>query len=290
MFPKSVLQAASQLEIRSRLHIASLLAGDYRSSFRGSGMQFKEFRPYEPGDDIRHINWQVTARTGKPTVKIYEEERELNVVAVVDASGSTAVGTSRPKFSMYAEITALLGLGAVRAGDPFGLALFSNRMLAHLPARRSAEHVRQAMESVNESARQGQRSDIRPVLGHLRRALKNRSLVVILSDFALPAFDVELRTLATRHEIVLLQGLDACEQGQRISGVYRTRDPETGAFGLLDAGSKPARAQLGAQQTELEERLKDLGRGTGADFLRVRTNEDYLGALVRFFHQRSRRA
>ena len=118
-FREKLLQAVAQLEIRSRRSIASLLAGDYRSSFRGSGMQFKEFRHYEAGDDIRHMSWPVTARTGRATVKIYEEERELNVLVMVDVSGSTLFGDRhRRKIDMYAEVAALLGLAAVKSGIP----------------------------------------------------------------------------------------------------------------------------------------------------------------------------
>ncbi|MBY0369762.1 DUF58 domain-containing protein [bacterium] len=289
VFRDKLLHAASLLEIRSRRNIASLLAGDYRSTFRGSGMQFKEFRTYEPGDDIRHMSWTVTARTGKPTVKVYEEERELNIVALVDASGSTAVGSTQRKIDMYAEITALLGLAAVRAGDPFSVVLFSDKVLAHLPAHRSTEHVRQAMSLVQNQPLAGEASDLRPALSYLRRALKPRSLILVVSDFLMPSFGLELRALATRHEVVLLHGFDVAEAGEGLSGVYRVWDPESGRFGLLDGGSRGARARLAEYQAKLVQELQDLGRNCGADYLPLRVEDDYLKSLVHFFHQRGAR-
>ncbi len=289
-FGKNVLQAVAQLEIRSRRNIASLLTGDYRSPFRGSGMQFKEFRQYEPGDDIRHMSWPVTARTGKPTVKIYEEERELNVVLLVDVSSSTLLGDNhRRKIDMYAEIAALIGLGAIKSGDPFATILFSDTVLHYLPPRRSQDHVRRAMLHILENPQGQAKSDLRPAIAYAKSVLKSRSLVLVLSDFMMPPFPAELLALTTRHEVILLHGFDDAEAGENIDGVYPVYDPESGEYFLLDGNSYRVCAGLAEFQAGLVRSLKELGRQCGADYVPLRTQDDYLKSLVTFFRRRHSR-
>ncbi len=288
-FRDKLLQAVAQLEIRSRRNIASLLVGDYRSSFRGSGMQFKEFRNYEPGDDIRHMSWQVTARTRKPTVKIYEEERELNVLVMVDVSGSTLFGRPHQrKIDMYGEVTALLGLAAVKSGDPFGSLLFSQKVDAYLPPRRTQDHVRTSMLRILQQPLAGARSDLRPALAFARKVLKVRSLVVILSDFLMPPFRAELQALARRHEVVLFHGFDDAERGN-LDGLYPVWDPESGEYLLLDGNSKRVKKRLAEYQTELVDGLQDMGRSCGADYLPLSVEDDYLRRVVSFFRGRGSR-
>jgi uncharacterized protein (DUF58 family) len=289
-FRQKLLQAVAQLEIRSRRNIASLLAGDYRSSFRGSGMQFKEFRHYEAGDDIRHMSWPVTARTGRATVKIYEEERELNVLVMVDVSGSTLFGDRQQrKIDMYAEVSALLGLAAVKSGDPFGTLLFSQKVNAYLPPRRTQDHVRASMLRILEQPLTNAGSDLRPALAYAQRVLKVRSLILILSDFIMPAFEAELRSIARRHEVILLHGFDDAERGAGLSGIYPVWDPESGDYLLLDGNSARVRRGLAEFQTGLVNSLQELGRTCGADYLPLSVEDDYLKRLVAFFRRRGPR-
>lgn len=290
LFREKLLQAVSQLEIRSRRNIASLLSGDYRSTFRGSGMQFKEFRHYEPGDDIRHMSWPVTARTGKATLKIYEEERELNVLMLVDVSGSTLFGDSqRRKADMFAEIAALIGLAAVRSGDPVSMMLFSDDVKAYLPPRRTTDHVRICMLKLLEQDRVRARSDLRPALAFAQRVLKVRSLILVLSDFLVPPFDSDLAAVSKRHEVIMLHGFDDAERGGSLSGVYPVWDPETGEYLLLDGNSARTRRLLAEHQTGLVNSLQRLGRTCGADYLSLSVEDDYLKRLVSFFRRRSPR-
>lgn len=289
-FREKLLKAVAQLELRSRRNIASLLSGDYRSSFRGSGMQFKEFRNYEPGDDIRHMSWTVTARTRRPTVKIYEEERELNVLMMVDVSGSTLLGANHQrKIDMYAELTALVGLAAIKSGDPFGTLLFSDSVQSYLPLRRSQDHVRVSLLRILEQPFRHSKSDLRPALAYAQRVLKVRSLIVIVSDFVMPGFEAELISLARRHEVILLHGFDDIEKGKGMAGIYPVWDPESGNYSLLDGNSRHTRRQLADYQQNLSDSLQKLGRSCGADYLPLSVEDDYLQRLVTFFRGRSPR-
>lgn len=254
-------------------------------------MQFKEFRPYEAGDDIRHMSWNVTARTGHPTVKIFEEERELNVVILVDVSGSTLFGQlDRRKIDMYAEIAGLVGLAAVNVGDPFGALLFSNTIGAYLPPRRNQDHVRMAMLRILEQPLSGAKSDLRPALAYIRRVLKTRSLIIIVSDFLLPPFQAELQAISQRHEVILLHGFDNAERGVGLDGLYPVWNPETGEYLVLDGGSKRTRGKLEESQNDLAKLLQNVGRSSGSDYLSLSVEEDYLKQLVTFFHRRSPRS
>jgi uncharacterized protein (DUF58 family) len=287
LFRNTLLQAVSQVELRSRKHIASLLAGDYRSPFRGSGMQFKEFRQYEPGDDIRHMSWTTTARTGKPTVKVYEEERELNVLAIVDTSGSTLLGSAgRRKRDMFAEIMALLGLASIRSGDPFSLLLFADTVHTYLPPRRNQEHVRNAMLRILQASQASRTTDLTPALRYASKALKVRSLVFIVSDFLVPEFEKELRMVASRHEVVLLHGFDPSESGVGLDGFYPAQDPETGQYFSVDGNSKRTKQFLEANYLERRERLQSIARDTGSECLSLSAADDYLKQLVTFFRRR----
>ncbi len=289
-YRQNLLQAVAQLEIRSRKNLASLLAGDYRSTFRGSGMHFKEFRRYEPGDDIRHMSWTVTARTRHPTIKIYEEERELNVLLMADVSGSTLFGEAgRRKIDMYAEVTSLLGLAAIKSGDPFSTLLFSDQVNSYLPPRRTQDQVRIAMIRILEGSPERRRSDLRPALTYAQKVLKARSLILVLSDFLMPDFAKELASLSRRHEVILLHGYDDAERGTGLSGVYPIWDPETQEFLILDGSSRRTRRLLAEHQTSLTNSLQSLGRACGADYLPLSVEDDYLKRMVRFFRQRSGR-
>jgi uncharacterized protein (DUF58 family) len=286
-FSEELLRAVSELDLRSRRNVAALLAGNYRSAFRGSGMQFKEFRHYEPGDDIRHMSWPVTARTGRSTVKVYEEERELDVMLMVDVSGSSLFGsTPKRKIDMYAELVALVGLAAVKSGDNLGLILFNDRPGFYLPPRRTRQQVLVSLTHVLSQPLQGARSDLRPALLYAQSVLKNRTLILILSDFLVPPFEHEIKMMSKRHEIVLLHCLDDAERGLALKGVFEARDPETGEFFMLDGNSARTRRALVEYHQQLNQQLQDLGRKSGTDYLSLSVEDDYLQKLVHFFRSR----
>jgi uncharacterized protein (DUF58 family) len=286
-FSQELLQAVAQLEMKAKRNVTALLAGNYRTAFRGSGMQFKEFRHYEPGDDIRHMSWSVTARTGKATVKTYEEERELNVVLMVDVSGSSLFGAARKrKIDMYAELVALIGLAAIRSGDNVGLMLFNDAPVVYLPPRRTREQVMTAVSHVLEQPLKGAKSDFAPALRYLLSVLKQRALVIALSDFWVPPFEQEITQIGRKHEMVLLHCYDDAERGTVSKGIFEVWDPETGDFLLLDTGSKRVRKHLAEHHTHMTNELEALCTKSNADYLTLSVEDDYLQRLVHFFRRR----
>lgn len=283
----AVLKAVSELDLRARRSVSTLLAGNYRTAFRGSGMQFKEFRHYEPGDDIRHMSWAVTARTGKATVKLYEEDRELDVICLIDISGSSLFGTGgKRKIDMYAELVALIGLAAVKSGDNAGMLLFNDAPRLFLPPKRTRENVLAGLTHLLSQKVKGKRSNLAGGLAFARQILRNRSLIVVLSDFLTPPFEDDLRILAKRHEVILLHGYDDAERGSRLHGVYEVCDPENAEFYLLDTNSKSAREALALHQHNLSTKLQQLADQSGADYLALSVEDDYLQRLVRYFKWR----
>ncbi len=283
-FSDKLLRAAAQIEIRPRRRAAALLSGNFRSAFRGSGMHFKEFRSYELGDDIRHMSWQVTARTQKATVKVYEEERELNAVVIADVSGSTLVGAGgKRKNDFFIDVAALIGLAATKAGDPFSLFLFTDAVKAYFPPKRTKSHVRACLSHMRSEPYVGSRTDLRPALMRARRVLKSRSLIYVLSDFEGPPFDAELRTLAARHEVTLIRGTAPVEKGESLDGVYPSFDPETGESLLVDGGSAATRDRLKEHSNSVELRLRQVSQLAGVDYLSLSVEDDYLNQLVTFF-------
>lgn len=287
-FRKELLQAVSQLELRAKRDVTALLSGDYRSAFRGSGMQFKEFRHYEAGDDIRHMAWTVTARTGRATVKVYEEERELDVLLLIDVSGSSLFGMNQTrKIDMYAELVALVGLAAVRTGDKVGVLLFNDQAGYYLPPKRNRSQVLVALTHLLNQPFQKQKSDIRPALKYARSVLRNRSLIMILSDFMVPDFDEEFLVLSRHNEVIMLHCYDDAERGMGIrGGVFEVYDPESGDFLLLDGNSASARRALAENHMNLSNKLEDLTKKGRADYLCLSLEDDYLQRLVQFFRNR----
>lgn len=286
-FSKEILEAVNALEIRSRRDVAALLSGQYRSAFRGSGMQFKEFRPYEPGDDVRHISWPITARTGHPTLKIYEEERELNVILAIDVSGSSLFGQGKHrKTDVYAELLALLGLAAVRSGDKCGVLFFHDKVESYLPPRRSEDHIRVALAHLLSQPLRGMGSDLNPALEFIGSTIKRRSLVMVLSDFNAKPFDTNCVFIGHRHDLVLLQIYDNQEKLLGIEGVYEVEDPETGECLLIDTSSTELKKAVGAYSTSFESHLESITKRSRADYLPISVQDDYLNKLLTFFRRR----
>jgi uncharacterized protein (DUF58 family) len=282
-------RAAETLEIRTRRHVTALLSGNSRSPFRGSGMQFKEFRHYEQGDDIRHMSWPVTARTGRATIKIYEEDRERDVVLLVDTSGSALFSSQRgSRLEMFSDLVAVLGLSAVQGGDKFGVLHFSNKPVEFRPPRRNREQVLGAALKLLDLSPEGQPSDLRTTLSFLQTALKNRAILFVISDFNLPDFRRELVALSRRHEVILLHAFDDWEQGRALpGGIVEAWDPETQKFWLLDTSSRSTRQILEQGYAQKVSYLNEVARLSRADYLGLCLLDDYLKKLVHFFHRRA---
>ncbi len=284
MITAEILEAADTVLIRAKRKLTSVFEGNYRSAFRGHGMQFKEFRPYEQGDDIRHMSWTVTARTGRPTVKVYEQERELDVVVFVDTSGSSLSGcASKRKVDLYADCLATIGLSAIRAGDNFGLILFNESVSRFLPPRHHSNQVRVALTHLLSSEFQGRTANLSNAIEFSYHSLRHRSLAIVLSDFWVPPFETPLAVASRRHEFILVQ---AVEPLAHWNGLVEVTDPETGDIYLLSGQSKDTRQTLQQRQLESQTELEKLTARTRGSYLNLSVEDDYVRRLVLFFEQR----
>ncbi len=291
MTPGELLKKVQRLEIRTRKLVNQSLAGSYHSVFRGRGMEFAEVREYQPGDDVRTIDWNVSARMQQPFVKIFTEERELTVVVAVDTSASGRFGTARStKQELATEVSALLAFSAIRNNDRVGLLLFSDRIEKYVPPRKGREHALRVLRDLVASDPRGVGTDIAAAVVYLRNVLKKRAVVFLVSDFQDRNYDAVLRTVARKHDVVGIRVSDPRESELPPTGLVAVEDPESGQRSILDAGSRRVRSQYAAwaerRQTEIRETV---GR-SGIELLELDTGEDYERDLVRFFRIRARRA
>ncbi len=288
MITPELLAQVRRLTIRSRRAVEEVFAGAYRSAFRGKGLEFSEVREYVPGDDVRTIDWNVTARHGRPFVKRFDEERELTVVIALDLSGSLQFGSrARTKRATAAEAGALLALAASRNRDRVGLLLFTDRVELYLPPSKSrARSLRIVRELVAFEPR-GTGTDLESALRFLGRVLRRRAVVFLVSDWFAVSFEQALKLLARRHEIVAVHVSDPLEESLPAKGLLRVRDLETGQTRLVDVGSPAARREWRAGHARRERALADVLLRARADRIRVRCGAPVAPELVRHFEQRA---
>jgi uncharacterized protein (DUF58 family) len=289
--PVDVLRQVRRLELRTRRLVDSRFAGDYRSLFKGQGMEFAEVREYQPGDEVRAIDWNVSARMGRPFVKRYVEERELTVVLALDVSGSAQFGTAaRFKAELVGELAAVLALAAVRNNDRIGLLCFTDRVEHALPPRKGRRHALRLVRDLLTLRPAGARTAFAAPLERLGRLLPHRSVVFVCSDFLAPDLERPLARLAQRHDVIAVTIVDPAESELPDVGAARLVDPETGEIVDVDT-SDPAVREWFAAQVAAEERARQslFGR-LGIDEVRVRTDTGYIEPLLGFFQARARRA
>jgi len=288
--PREVIRRVRRLEIRTRRLVDESLAGSYHSVFRGRGMEFSEVREYEPGDDIRTIDWNVSARMGHPYVKKFTEERELTVVLAVDASGSERFGTCpSTKLELAAEVGALLTFSAIRNNDRVGLLLFTDRVETFVPPRKGREHGLRVLRELLAFETTGRGTNISLALEYLRKVVTKRSVVFLVSDFQAEQYERTLRVVARKHDVVALRVADPREAHLPPVGLVSVEDPETGDVALLDTGSSKVRELWSRWADNHAASVRGLMQRTGVDLLELSTGEPYDRPLVRFFRERARR-
>jgi uncharacterized protein (DUF58 family) len=276
-----------RIEIATNRLVDQGVAGDYHSVFKGRGMEFAEVRPYQPGDDVRSIDWNVTARTGVPHVKQYVEERDLTVFLAVDVSGSLAFGSRAVlKRELAAEVAALLAFAAVRNQDRVGAALVSDRMELFLPPQRRRTHVLRMVREILERPTHGD-TDLDRGLGSVLGALRRRSVLFVISDFLDTPCANALKAAAARHDLVVIEVVDPRDEALPAVGPVVLRDAETGRAALVD-GRRLAAGHAERRRGERGERGR-LIRRLGASHLELATDRPYLGPLIAFFEERRRR-
>lgn len=284
-----ILKQVKAIELRTRGLVTSLFAGEYRSLFRGQGMEFAEVRAYEHGDDFRAIDWNVSARLASPYVKTFTEERELTVMLVVDQSGSTRFGDPVTKAALSVEVGAVLALAAAAQNDRVGAILFADEVERVVPPRKGRRHALRVIRDLIAFAPSGRRTNLAASLTYATRLLRHHSIVVVLSDFLAEGWEKPLRRLAARHEVVAIVVEDPRERDLPESGWIEMADAETGRHVLVDTGSRDLRDRL---RILAERRREDRARmlsAAGVDTVILTTGADYAIPLRRAFALRAKR-
>jgi uncharacterized protein (DUF58 family) len=295
---RDVLRQVRQIELRTRGLVTSIFGGEYQSVFRGQGMEFSEVREYEPGDDVRTIDWNVTARTGHPYVKKHVEERELTVLLVVDLSGSEQFGTrGRFKAELAAELAAVLALSAVRNNDRVGLLIFSDHVEHVVPPRKGRRHALRLIRDVLAFRPRGRGTDIPGALDYAARLLAHRGIIFLLSDFAQRSdsadpdaarWEKTLRLVSRRHDVVGVSISDPAELDLPDVGVVALEDPETGQLTWVDTGRTDVHDRFTKLLARERGETRRLFRRLGVDEIEVRTDQPYVKPLLAFFRRRER--
>jgi len=290
MIPQEVLNQIRRIHIRTRHIVNDQLVGQYESVFKGQGMEFKEVREYQPGDEIRAIDWNVTARTGSPFVKVFAEERELTVMLVVDVSGSGLFGTrSRIKNELAAELCAVLAFSAVKNNDRVGLIMFTDGVEKFVPPKKGRPHVLRVIREVLYYEPQRPGTNIAAALEFLERIITRRCVVFLVSDFLTSGYETALRIAGKRHDIIATTITDPCEETLPDVGLVELEDAETGETMLIDSSDETVRVRYAREAARRRAALEQMFRSMSLDLIEVRTDQPYVEPLIRFFRQRERR-
>lgn len=289
MIPPELLRTIRRIEIRTRGLVDEVFGGEYHSAFRGRGIEFSEVRPYQLGDDVRTIDWNVSARMGETYVKLFEEEREQTLMLAVDVSASKAFGSGDvQKRRRAAELCAVLAFSAVRNSDKVGLLLFSDRVERFVPPRKGRRHALRIVRDLFAHQAASPGTDLAGSFDHLARVLRRRSIVVLVSDFLDADYERSLRSLGARHDVVAVHLSDPRELELPAVGLVTLRDAETGQTVLLDTGDRRTREayaeRAAAQLAEAEATLQR----ARVDTIALRTDADWVEPLAAFFRRRNR--
>ncbi len=288
--PPEILKKVKLLEISTRKMVNNIFAGEYHSAFRGQGMSFSEFREYTPGDDVRAISWPLTARAGKPYIKVYEEERELTLMMMVDVSGSGDFGSGPYlKGEVIAHLAALLSFSASKNSDPVGLILFSDQVEHFVPPKKGRAHVYRMLRDLYYFKPKSNGTNIRVALEYLQGVLKKRSTVFLFSDFQDQGYDSTLRRIGKRHDLVAVVVEDQCELEIPDVGLVEFEDPETGERYLADTSSSAFRRDYAQKVQRRRQERDQMLRRAQVDRVQVNAREDIVSPLIEFFHRRNRK-
>jgi uncharacterized protein (DUF58 family) len=286
----SLFRRVRRIEIRTRRLVEQLVGGDYRSVFRGQGMEFSDFRPYIPGDDPRLIDWNVTARTRTPYVKLYSEERELLVLLMLDLSGSLRFGSlSLTKQERVAEVAALLALAAVRNGDRVGLLTFADDVIEYIPPDKGRTHAMNVVSKVLDCEGRQTPADLERALSYAGRVLHRKALIFLISDFSFRSRTTLLRAASARHDLVGIHVFDPRESSIPQLGPIRFRDPETGTVKVVNTSSRSWRTAFAKRVAALQAEREKLRKDANFDLVSISTADDLVLPLRRFFELRRRR-
>jgi len=287
---KELLKKVRKIEIKTKGLSNQIFSGEYHSAFKGRGMTFSEVREYAHGDEIRTIDWNVTARFGKPHVKVFEEERELTVMLLVDVSGSQEIGSrDQLKKELIAELSAVIAFSAIQNNDKIGALFFSDKTELFIPPGKGKKHILRIIRELIELKPTSKQTDISEALRHYTNTIKKRSIGFLLSDFGSndpETLEKSLKIANNRHDIIGLNIVDKSEEDLPNVGFVRLKDAETGRTKWLNSGSKKVRKEYRMTRLKKDEQTKNILRRSGVDFATLYTNEPYVKPLIDLFKKR----
>lgn len=287
MDTKELLKKVRKIEIKTRRLSDHIFGGEYHSTFKGRGMTFSEVRQYQFGDDVRSIDWNVTARYNEPFVKVFEEERELTMMLMVDVSGSELFGTTNQfKKGIITEISATLAFSALQNNDKVGLILFSDEIELFIPPKKGKSHVLRIIRELLEFKPQSNRTNIADALKYLSNVLKKKAIVFVLSDFMADDYERTLKITGNKHDVTGIRVYDEREEHIPNLGMVQMEDAETGTVSLINTQSKKVRAAYGAYHKERVEYFRETFTKSGCGILSCRVDESYVKKLLGYFKRR----
>jgi uncharacterized protein (DUF58 family) len=290
MLPREILKKVKRIEIRTRGLVDSFFGGEYHSSFKGRGMTFSEVREYQPGDDVRLIDWNVTARSGSPFIKIFEEERELTVILLVDISSSGSFGSKYyQKKDFSAEIASVLGFSAIKNNDKVGLILFSNDIVKYIPPKKGKSHVLRIIRELLYTKPDLKGTSIKNALEFLRKVAKRKAVVFLLSDFLDEGFLDSFKITARKHDLVGIKIFDPYEDKFPNIGMLKVEDAETGANFWIDTSNEHYLKKMNDLNFKKTNEFYKSTQKMGLDIVPISTSEDYVEPLMRFFKKRGKK-
>jgi len=290
LIPRQIIQKIRQIEIRTKHLVNDVFSGEYHSVFKGRGMEFAEVREYEPGDEIRSIDWNVTARLGRPYIKRFTEERELTVILMADVSGSGNFGTvNQMKGEITAEICALLAFAAIQNNDRVGLLMFTDQVEKFIPPKKGRTHILRVIREVLYTQPEHTGTDIAQALDYLNRLLTRRCIVFIISDFLASDYVKPLRVASKRHDVVAVTVTDPRELDLPGIGLIELEDAESGEEVLVDTSDETWRRQYNEYNAAIRSDRDQQFRVTGVDAIHIRTDQPYIDPLLQFFKLRERK-
>ena len=290
MIPREILKKVKRIEIQTRGLVNNFFGGEYHSVFKGRGMTFSEVREYQPGDDIRLIDWNVTARSGNPFIKVFEEERELTVFLIVDISASGAFGSeSQLKKNIGTEIASVLGFSAIKNNDKVGLILFSDEVVKYVPPKKGKSHVLRVIRELLYTKPNGNGSSIKDALEFLMKVSKRRCVVFLLSDFLDNKYWNSIRIANRKHDLIGIKIYDPYEINLPDIGMIKVEDPETGSMFWIDTSFEPDLKQMNNNNIKSLVDLEKQSAKIGLDIISISTTEDYVDPLMKFFKRRGKK-
>ena len=291
MIPEELIKRIRQIQIYSSRAVNASFAGQYESVFKGRGMQFDEVREYMPGDDIRTIDWNVTARTGRPYIKRFVEEREMTVLFAVDLSASGEFGTvSKLKNELAAEFCAVLAFAAAKNNDKVGLLIFTDRIELYIPPKKGSRHNLRLIRELLTFRMPKRRTNIPLALDYVARVIRKRATVFLVSDFIESDFKKPVSLLNKRHDVIAVPVRDRVEMAMPAVGLIEVQDAETGQIMLVDTSSRRFRSQYGSRSARRFDELRSTLRSVNVDLIPITTDKPYINDLIQFFHMRHQRS